>query len=399
MNRRSFLKTVAGSIGGWALARSALAGRIVLVETVDPDRIARIQWFRYDAGQGEQRCAVRVTTVSGAQGWADMAAEVAPDEPTAALIRGTLLDRDLAHPESLWRQLYEKGLSLGTLALMDVAFWDLWARRQNSSVAALLGVRRQYIETCLNTGFNRGESADYAQLAQHCRATGVNAIRIQPFVEWGTGVAGLTDTGFPQKDLAAYTAIRSAVGADYPCIAANNGTYLYEQALQVGRVLDELSFAWYESPMPETDEWIHWYIALVEQLQTPVCATQSHAEAYDSRIRWISGGACDLARISLYHGGFTACRHVALACEAAGKGLTLMEAGRDGYPYLQLAATMPDSVLRYFEIPSLSNPSETLPGRATLEPVFDTAGHIALPQRPGMGIELDWRYIMRHRMD
>lgn len=399
MDRRRFLKTVACGVGGWALARPALASRIVLIETTDPDKIAQIEWIRYDAGQGEQRGAVRVTTSSGAQGWADLAVSVVPDQVIEALIRETLLDQELAHPESFWRRLYEQGLSLGTLAALDVALWDLWARRQNTSVAALLGTKRQYVGTCLNTGFNLGEPADYAQLAQQCQAAGVNAIRIQPYIEWGSGVAGLTDAGFPSRDLAAYTAVRAAVGAEYPCIAANSGTYLYEQALQVGGALDELNFAWYESPMPETDDWIDWYIALVEQLQTPVCGAQTDPGAYASRVTWIERGACDLARISLYHGGFTACRQLALACEAAGKGLTLMDIGCDSYPYLQLAGATSDAVLRYFEITGLSNESQILPGRTTPEPVFDTAGHITLPQTPGMGVELDWRYIMTHRID
>ena len=398
MDRRSFLKTVVCGVGGWALARPASAGRLVLIETTEPDKIVRIEWIRYDAGQGEQRCAVRVTTISGAQGWADLSASVVPDEATEALIDATLLDQDLAHPENLWRRLYEQGLSLATLAALDVALWDLWARRQNTSVAALLGAQRQQIQTCLNTGFNVGEPADYAQLARQCQATGVNAIRIQPYIEWGNGIAGLTDAGFPSKDIAAYTAVRAAVGVDYPSIAANGGTYLYEQALQVGHTLDELDFAWYESPMPETDDWIDWYIALVEQLDTPVCGGQTDPGAYEPRVTRLSRGACDLARISLYHGGFTACRQVALACAAAGKGLALMDVGRDSYPYLALAGTTTESVLRYYELTSLANESETHPGRATPEPVFDTAGHIPLPEGLGMGVELDWRYIMAHRV-
>jgi len=403
MDRRGFLKIAAGVAGSWAASRTASARRLVVVGVDGSEKISRIEWIPYDTGlrgpdeQNQERCAVRITTASGGQGWADVSIGTRPDTETATLISDTLLGQDPASHDNLWRQLYQQNLALGTLAAVDVALWDLQARMAGKPVHALLGTKRQQAKTCLNTGSNLGEPADYAQYAQQCQAGGVNAIKIQPYVEWGTGINGLPDAGFPDKDMAAYSAVREAVGADYPCMADNQGSYTYDEALRVGRLLDTLNFAWYESPMPETDTWFDRYIALAAELSTPVCAPETYADAYAPRIAWIAQKACDVSRISLCHGGFTACLQLASACEEAGIALTLQDVTPDAYPYLQLMGATSESLVPYFEIASLFRELRTLPGRTTPEPVFDGNGHVIVPQTPGMGVELDWRYIFKHR--
>ena len=260
---------------------------------------------------------------------------------------------------------------------------------EGKPVHALLGTMRPQVKTCLNTGFNLAEPADYAQYARQCQADGIDAIKIQPYFEDGAG--------FPDKDLAAYSAVREAVGADYPCMADNQSTYTFDEALRVGRTLDDLRFAWYESPMPETDAWVDRYIALAAELQTPICGPETYPDAYAPRIAWIAQKACDVSRISLYHGGFSACLQLATACEEAGIPLTLHDVGPDAYPYLQLMGATSESLVPYFEIASLFREQRTLPGRTTSEPVFDNEGHVTIPQTPGMGAELDWPYIVKHR--
>ena len=395
MDRRVFLKTTACVAGAWMLPRGATARRLVLVGVGSSEKISRIEWLPYDTGQrgpdeqNQQRCAVRLTTTGGAQGWADLAITTLPDADAATLVSDTLLAQDPASHDNLWRKLYQQGLALGTLAAVDVALWDLRGRMAGEPVHALLGTRRQQVKTCLNTGFNLGEPADYAHHAQQCQSSGVGAIKVQPYIEW--------DAGFPDKDMAAYSAVREAVGADYPCMADNQSSYTYDEALRVGRRLDDLRFAWYESPMPETDAWVDRYVALAAALRTPICGPETHPDAYAPRVAWIAQKACDVCRISLYHGGFSACLQLASACEEAGVALTLHDVGPDAYPYLQLMGATSESLVRYFEIASLFREHRTLPGRSTPEPVFDSEGHVTVPQTPGMGVELDWRYIVKHR--
>jgi L-alanine-DL-glutamate epimerase-like enolase superfamily enzyme len=400
MNRRSFLK-IAGIAA--ALSRGAAARTLLLLNADEDSPIARVEWMMYEAGgQGpaggaEQRCVVRISTESGLQGWAEAPGAAMPDRDHAALIRNTLLDKTLSRQDSIWRELFEQGLSLDTLGAVDVALWDLYGRVKDKPVHALLGTRRPKIKAYVTSPFNLGNPEAYAEFSLACKEKGVHGCKIHPYIEWGAGHNGLSDAGSPDQDLAAYQAVRNAVGPAYACMADNYRTYTLDDALRVGRVLDDLGYEWLESPMPESDAWFERYVTLTAAVRTPVCAPETYPGSYFPRLRWIAEKACDIARIDVAQGGFTACWELALACEAAGTRLELKDLGPDSYPHLQLLGATSESLVKYVELNSLSQETRLLPGRTTPEPVFDSEGCVPVPQTPGMGLELDWRYIFTHR--
>ncbi len=400
MDRRSFLKAagLTAATGGYAAART-----LILLDTDAPALIGKIEWIVYETGlrspssDPEHRCVVRITTTTGVQGWSDMPGWTRPDSDTVAQIRNALLQQEVSRRDAIWRELYEQGLSLGTLAGVDIALWDLLGRLENKPVHALLGTRRQTVKTYLTSGFNLGDPQKYAEYALACKEAGIHGCKIHPYIEWGTGRNGVLNAGFHDRDMAVYRAVRDAVGPDYPCMADNYCTYTYEEALRVGRLLDDLGYEWYESPMPESDAWRDRYVALAGQLRTPVCAPETHPESYPARVAWITAKACDISRIDVLLGGFTPCLELALACEAAGVPLDLHHPGRDAYPHLQLIGATSESLIKYTELVSLSREPCVPPGRATPDPVFDAGGYVPIPQTPGMGVEMDWPFIYAHR--
>lgn len=403
MGRRAFVQAAGSMAGIWLAGRCGLAARLLLVDTTENERISRVEWTVYDTGlrgadgDSEKRCAIRLTTTHGAQGWADFSASAAPaDGATTHSVSDVLLGRPLSDHDSIWRQLYELGVPLATLAAVDTALWDLRGRIEGRPVHALLGTTRPAAKTCASTGFNLGEPAAYAEHALMCREQGIQAICVQPYITWDD-VAGQT-IAFPEKDMAAYRAVRETVGLDYPCMADNQGVYAYDQALRVGRLLDELSYAWYGSPMPESEEWIDRYAALASELRTPICAPRSDSDSYQARLRWIAKGACEVCRIGVHLGGLTACLQLATACEEAGIAMDLLGAGPDIYSHLQLIGATDESLIPYLQVSSPISESLTLPGRLTPEPQFDANGYVPIPQTPGMGLELDWTYIATRRL-
>lgn len=403
MGRRSFLRAAGGAAGTLVLGNCALAGRLVLVAVGETAAISQIEWIVYDTGVQDlaggplQRCAVRITATSGVQGWADFEGWTAPDRETARLVKDVLLGQDPASHDNIWRRLYREGISLGTLGAVDVALWDLRGRIEGRPVHALLGPKRQKAKAYISTGFNLGEPSEYAEYAAACKAKGVHGVKIQPYVEWAVA-DGQLNTGLPDRDMTVHTAVREAVGPDFVCMADNRGAYTFDQALRVGRLLDNLGYARYQSPMPENDAWVDRYVALTRELRTPVCAPGAEPGAYESRLAWIERAACDIPCIDVHHGGFTACVQLASACESKGISLELHNVGPDAYPHLQVIGASDESLIKYAEVLSLSQESSVHPGRTTPEPVFDEQGYVAIPQTPGMGLELDWKYIFTHRV-
>ncbi len=392
MRRRTFLQAVGSMAGVLVLGRRVWAERLVLVAVGSTTPISQVEWVLYDTGlqdsnsQPLRRCALRLTTTAGVQGWADFEARTAPDDQTARLIKDILLGRDLADHESIWQQLYEQGIPLDTLSAVDIALWDLRGRTEGQPVHALLGTKRQKIGSYVSTGFYLSGPSEYAAFATTCKERGAQGVKVE------------ADAGSSAQDIAIYSAVREAVGPDFMCIASGAAAYTSEQALQVGLRLDELGYAWYQSPMPENDAWIGSYATLVGEIETPVVAPESDPGSYQSRITWIERAACDIPCIDAHHGGLTACVQLARACEARGIRVALNNVGPDAYAHLQLAGAADESLLTHIELLSLSPEPSTLPGRTTPEPVFDEQGCVAIPQAPGMGLELDWKYIFTHRI-
>jgi L-alanine-DL-glutamate epimerase-like enolase superfamily enzyme len=403
MNRRRFLRAAGCAAGTLVLGTRALARHLLLVAVGETPPISQIEWILYDTALPDfgneplRRCALRLTTTSGAQGWSDFEGWTAPNNQTAQLIRNALIGRDPASHDSVWRQLYEEGVSPSTLGAVDVALWDLRGRIQGQPVHALLGTKRWKAKSYVSTGFNLEEPTSYAEYASACKARGVHGVKVQPHIERATPDA-LPEAGSPDRDMAAYTAVREAVGPDFTCVADGGGAYSYDQALRVGRLLDDLGYAWYESPMPETNEWLDRYTALASELRTPVCAPEAEPDSYESRVAWIEKQACDIARIDVHHGGFTACVQLASACESKGIPLELHNVGSDAYSHLQLIGATDETLIKHVEMLSLAQEASPLPGRITPEPTFDGQGYVAVPETPGMGLELNWKYIFTHRV-
>ncbi len=301
-------------------------------------------------------------------------------------IKGVLLGRSTTEYKAIWRQLYEMSLPLGVLAAVDVALWDLLGRLENKPVHALLETRRQNVNVCASTGFNLGDPQEYATYVTDRKEEGIPACRIQ------------AHDGSPERDMAVYRAVRESVGPEYPCMAGGSRKYTFDEALRAGRLLDELAYRWYESPMPEEDSWQDRYSALAAQVRTPICGPVNHPDSYPARVLWITAKACDVSSMTVLHGGLTACLELASVCEAAQIPLQLADVGPESYSHLQLIAATSPSLIEYFDYASPSRKAYVLPGRATPEPVCDEQGRVTIPQTPGMGVELDWRYIVTHRV-
>jgi len=390
---------LAAATSKWAAARG-----LVLLSIPDTITISEIQWFVYETGlrgpasEPDRRCAVRITAQPGIHGWADVSSWMMPSAETAGAIRDRLLGREIGLPSDIWRELFESGLPLGTLGAIDIALWDLVGRVEDKPVNALLGAQRRSVKAYVTTDFNLGNASKYAEYALSCKQAGVHGCKIRPNFAPGAGVEGAAGVGLPDRDMEIYAAVREAVGPDFPCMADNGGTYTFDEALRVGSFLDGMQYDWYESPMPETESWRQRYIELTARVKTPICAPKSLADSYAARAAWLSSKACDIAQIDVHLGGFTPCLKLAIACESQGAPLELNDVGLDAYPHLQLVGATSESLIRHVEVSSISRSTQVHPGRTTPEPVLDEQGCLTVPQTPGMGLELDWQHIFRHRV-
>jgi L-alanine-DL-glutamate epimerase-like enolase superfamily enzyme len=128
------------------------------------------------------------------------------------------------------------------LGVLDYGLWDIAGKYFNAPVYKLLGATREKI---LAYGSTIHHSTDqrFVDTVLECKAKGFKAIKLHPYCA-------------AKDDVRLCYAVRKAVGDDYTLMIDTliyPAPYTRQEALMVGRVLDELSFWWYEDPLPKTD--------------------------------------------------------------------------------------------------------------------------------------------------
>ena len=185
---------------------------------------------------------------------------------------------------------------------------------------------------------------------------------------------------------------REFFGDDMVLMNDGNGTYDVEEAIRIGRILEEYNYYWYEEPVPWT-----WY---EEQKQVAGALNITMAggeEEFSERVfRWLIGNRVfgvvmpDL----FYNGGMIRSMKVARMAAAAGiKTSPHISSGGLGFLYLlHMVSACPNADL-YHEFKMFKAP----PMESKGGPFECIDGKIKAPEGSGLGIIIDPDYIKTHK--
>jgi len=302
-----------------------------------------------------------------------------------------VLGRDPLEREEIWQDLWgalrhTDHLGLGAI---DVALWDLAGNHYDESISSLLGGYRDPVPAYASTYFGDdhpdGLSSPeaFAEFARECRDRGYPGFKLHPF-------------GDPDRDIETVRAVAAAVGDDMDLMIDPASEYrTYQDALRVGRVLDELDFYWYEDPMIDTGQSINMTKKLVKELDTPMLGVEHVRSGPFGRADHLSEEGLDLVRADAHlDSGITGVMKIAHLAEAFGVDVELHVGGP---AHLHCVSAIRNT--NYFEH-GLLHPQ--LEGDRSVgsfvEPVevLNSDGTIDVPDGPGLGVEIDWDFVEEH---
>jgi L-alanine-DL-glutamate epimerase-like enolase superfamily enzyme len=314
---------------------------------------------------GDLEGVAGASTYLGATGVAAAVAELKP----------LLVGEDPFYREKIWQRLNEVSILMvppHSIAVLDCALWDLAGRAAGLPVYKLLGAQRDRVTAYAS-------SLTYSTLAEFQR-------EIDAYLESGFKAVKLHVWGDPARDIELCTAIRKQVGPGIALMVDAVGSYSLNDALRVGRTLQELGFEWFE--MPLRDSHIAAYKTLADALDIAVTSGEVHTRTFDEAANYLTTGAWDIVRIdALISGGITATKKAAalaealgLRCEIHSFGYTLNQAAN-----LQVIGSVANS--RYFECPMPVGAY----GAGMLDVInLESDGTVCVPSKPGLGVEVDW---------
>jgi L-alanine-DL-glutamate epimerase-like enolase superfamily enzyme len=170
------------------------------------------------------------------------------------------------------------------------------------------------------------------------------------------------------------------------------GIYNREQALLVGRALDEINFEWFEEPMCEWD--IEGLAILADEIKTPVLGPEIVYGSIFSTPEYILRRAVDIVRTGVRDkGGIGPVKKIAGLAEAFGMNCELHYNGAPLYHVANLHVACSIRNSKYHEI--MVSPYTA----GVVEDVnIDKDGYVTVPNKPGLGLEIDWDYINKHKI-
>jgi O-succinylbenzoate synthase len=259
-------------------------------------------------------------------------------------------------------------------AALEMAVFELWARRTGEPLWRVLGGRGGEIQSGVSIGLQRDDAALVDAVAREV-AAGYRRVKIKIK---------------PGRDVTLVSAVRDRF-PELPLMVDANSAYTLADGGHLAR-LDRFGLTMIEQPLGWDDIVDH--AVLQKRLATPICLDES-IHGFDDARRALELGACRIVNIKVGRvGGFTGALAVHDLCRAHGVpvwcgGMLESGIGRLANVHLQ---TLPGFVLpgdtsasaRYFDEDLVDPPVVVTP-----------RGTIAVPEGPGIGHAVVWPRVER----
>ena len=302
---------------------------------------------------------------------------------------------DFDHVEARVRNaMYHLGVGnqlTACLAAINVALWDAMARGFGVRVCDLIGgCGATRFPAYASTGFFSG---DPDRTFDHMRAEAAAHPSAGAKIKIGRGLA---------SDVARVRRAREMLGPDKLLMVDINGAYTADVALACAHAIAPFGIHWIEEPLPPGD--FRGYAELRLRSPIPLAAGEAHHTLRDFRAL-IDGRCIDIVQPSIPGtGGLTEARRIATLAQA--QNLRIAPHVWGGAIGLATAchflAALPNSPHTdhppYPQMLEYDMSDNELRTQLLKTPLALDAGHVVLPDGPGLGVELDREAVERYRV-
>jgi D-arabinonate dehydratase/D-galactarolactone cycloisomerase len=348
---------------------------------------------------------LRVQTDAGVEGWAEAPAgrRSQPGRSSSvfeAYLEGVIKPALIGEDPRLIGRHWET-LALGredrvfklpgnVVGVIDVALWDLVGKESGMPVHMLMGgAARKTIPLYWSTGSGwRMQPEEMRDLAKKGRDMGFKSFKIR--MDW----KGWRQDADPGKDYRMFKLVREFLGPDvYLGFDANNG-YSVSTAVQQGRKFEALGIDHFEEPIP------HYDLAGLKQVSDALDVAVSAGEQ-DAYRWWFQSlvllGDPDILQPDILNaGGPSEVKRIFEMAETLNKPVMphSPQAGINSMASLHVYATVQNATRPHEFSTEFSGPLDDV-AELYGDSVVPKNGNMELNDRPGLGIELNEKAVVR----
>ncbi|PZX13012.1 D-galactarolactone cycloisomerase [Palleronia aestuarii] len=333
---------------------------------------------------------VEIVCDDGTTGWGEC---LGPAWANAAIVEtyaGWLTGSNPLETEKTWSTLYsalrhqgQRGLTVTALSGIDIALWDIKGKHFGVPISTLMGGRFREEVQAYATGAFKREGVDRVE---------DNALDMERHKSDGFKAAKIKIGFDVEEDMRVIAAVREVMGDGMDLMIDANNAYDVLESLDVGRRAAEYGVKWFEEPV--VPEQLDAYDAVRAGQPLPVAGGETW------HTRWGMYEALRRRSVDILQpdvggcGGFTEAKRIHDLASLFGIrviphvwGTAVQIAAA-----LQFIAAMPPDPVRGAPIaPMLEFDRTEHPFQQTVltTPLVPHGGMIAIPDGPGLGIEID----------
>jgi L-alanine-DL-glutamate epimerase-like enolase superfamily enzyme len=287
------------------------------------------------------------------------------------------------------------GISLGTpLATIEFAILDLLGRIANKPMGELIGeIRHPEVAVYQATEYREKSveeslqliKRDVAEYDAHALKIKIGGLMFMTTDIQAVGPPGRTERIIPL--------IRETFGDQMTLYADANGFYSVDEAVRVGKLLEDYRYGFFEEPV--MFDWYEETKQVADGLSLAIAGGEQEYSLHGFRWLIANDGLKIVQPDTYYFGGMIRSMKVARMAAAFGKSCTPhMSGGGLGFLYMmQFVSALPNA-MPHHEFKGLGT---NVRFECKTSPLKVVAGKIKVPTGPGMGVDIDPAYVSEHQ--
>jgi L-alanine-DL-glutamate epimerase-like enolase superfamily enzyme len=263
-------------------------------------------------------------------------------------------------------------LSDAVRSSIDIALWDLAARKADRPLYELLGAKRDSMEPYASFPF-------YESLPEYVDA-------VYQYADLGYAAFKFHVWGSVEEDIRLVESLQQTFAdSDYRFMIDLEEKYDLEDALRLGKQMNEELFVWLEGPIG--DEYLVQYGELRSSLAIQIIPDGYSFYSPEFIRQGIAAGSWDAGRFDATKvGGISKALELLIIANDAGMATEIQSWGHSLAQAVNLHLALANARTRYFEAPTPTEAFEF----GMKNGVLLNRGRAVAPDGPGLGIEVDW---------
>ncbi len=288
------------------------------------------------------------------------------------------------------------GLALGApLAAIEFAILDMMGHISGKTIGQLIGdIHHPEVAVYQATEYREKSVEESMELIKRDVAEyNAQALKIKV-----GGLMFMTDdinaVGPPGRTEEIIPLVRKTFGDKMVLYADSNGFYAVDEAIRVGRLLEDYHYQFFEEPV--LFDWYEETKMVNDALKIAVAGGEQEYGLHG--FRWlIANDGVDIVQPDTnYFGGMIRAMKVALMAKAFGKKYTPHMSGGDlGFLYMMHFVSALPNALPYHEFKGFNT---GVSFECKTSPLQSVNGLVKVPTGPGLGVDLDPDFVRKHKV-